>query len=117
MGLKFARDNSASGHRDDNTNDSTALEIYRAAALCKFQSRALGAALERGFVLISVSRAPLRLALDNRYAARKRAKAYVADKSSLYSAAVVRLMLGGHLAAFSSASDRPRLVFRGRLAV
>jgi hypothetical protein len=37
MGLKFARDNSASGHRNDNTNDRTALEIYRAATLCKFQ--------------------------------------------------------------------------------
>lgn len=37
MGLKFARDNLASWHRDDNTNDRTALEIYRAAALFKFQ--------------------------------------------------------------------------------
>ena len=74
MGLKFARDNPASWHRDDNTNDRTAFEIYRAAALCKFQSRALSAALERGFVLIYVSRAPLQLALDSRCAARKRAE-------------------------------------------
>ena len=46
MGLKFARDNPASWHRDDNTNDSTALEIYRAAALFKFQNRALSVVFE-----------------------------------------------------------------------